>query len=263
MRLLLVFLTFFVATAVLGGIVIVAALLGVRDRPGGVFEWAPRTWTRLLVKAAGVRVVLHGEDQLRRGEARLFASNHVSWYDVFVLASVLPRYRFVAKAELFRIPVFGRAARAVGTIPIQRDNRKAAFGAYDEAAAGIREGSSVVVFPEGTRGRDYPLRPFKKGPFVLAIDAGVPIVPTVVYGTIAVQPRGSWRIRPGTVHVHFLEPVATGGLTYDDRDRLSRAVWSRMADAMRRLYGVESVPLAEPSVAERAAPTTSPLRSTI
>ena len=85
---------------------------------------------------------------------------------------MLPRYKFVAKAELFKVPIFGRAMRAAGMIEIQRDNRKAAFGAYDVAAERIRDGNSVVVFPEGTRGHAYPLRPFKKGPFVLAIAAG-------------------------------------------------------------------------------------------
>jgi 1-acyl-sn-glycerol-3-phosphate acyltransferase len=171
---------------------------------------------------------------------------------------VLPRYKFVAKAELFDIPIFGHGARAVGTIPIQRENRKAAFGAYDEAAKRIDGGSSVVVFPEGTRGHDYPLRPFKKGPFVLAAAAQVPVVPTLVYGTIAVQPRDSWRIRAGTVHVHFLEPVPTTGMTYEDRDRLSRLVWHRLADGLERLYGIHSTPPPSRGSEPLAAPTPSP-----
>jgi 1-acyl-sn-glycerol-3-phosphate acyltransferase len=258
MRLLLVFLAFVLATLVLGGIVLVAALIGVPDRPGGIYDWAPRTWTRILVKAAGVRVVVHDFERAAGG-ARVFASNHVSWYDVFALASVLPRYRFIAKAELFRIPIFGPAARAVGTIPIERQNRKSSFGSYDEAARQIRGGSSVVVFPEGTRGREYPLRPFKKGPFVLAIAAQAPLVPTVVHGSIAVQPRGSWRVRPGIVNVHFLEPVDTAGLTYEDRDRLSHLVWQRMADALHALYGVESVPPAPREEVAAPTPTTFPI----
>ena len=259
MRLVLALSTFCIVTPVIGGIALLAALLGVRDRQGGVYDWAPRTWARLILRAAGVRIVLPDAERAAPGEARLFASNHVSWFDVFVLGSVLPRYRFVAKAELFRIPIFGPAARAVGTIPIQRDNRKAAFGAYEEAARQIRAGSSVVVFPEGTRGSSYGLRPFKKGPFVLATAAGVPIVPTVVYGTIAVQPRDPWRACAGTVHVHFLAPVPTAGHTYEDRDFLSRLVWQRMADALRQLYGVESEPLApRVGAGPAASPTTTP-----
>jgi 1-acyl-sn-glycerol-3-phosphate acyltransferase len=240
MRLPFLLLTALISTPTLGGIVIVAALLGVRDRPGGVYDWAARTWTRLFCLVAGVRIVLHNPERMHVGSARVFASNHVSWFDVFVLATVLPFSKFVAKAELFRIPLFGRAARAVGTVPIERDNRKAAFGAYDEAAARIRGGSSVVVFPEGTRGADYRLRSFKKGPFVLAIAAQVPIVPTIVHGTVAVMPRGSWYISSARVDVHFLEPMPTTGLTYTDRDQVSREVWRRMADAFLTLYGVRS-----------------------
>ena len=240
MRLALVLLTFLVFTPTLGGVVVVASLLGIPDRPDGVYDRMARLWTRLLCAAAGVRVVLHDAHRMTVGNARVFAANHVSWYDVFVLASVLPFHKFVAKAELFRIPIFGRAARAVGTIPIERENRKAAFTAYDEAAGRIRGGSSVIVFPEGTRGSDYPLRPFKKGPFVLAIAAQAPIVPTIVHGTISVQARGSWRIRPGRVDVHFLEPVPTAGLGYEDRDQVSREVWNRMASAQETLYGVRS-----------------------
>lgn len=239
MRAVVVYLTFLIFTPLLGGLVILATLLGVEDRPGGVYDWATRTWTRLLVGAAGVRIVLHDAQRLTEG-ARVYASNHVSWYDVFVLASVIPHYKFVAKAELFRIPIFGPSARAVGTIPIERENRKAAFTSYAEAARRIRAGASVIVFPEGTRGREYAMRPFKKGPFVLAIASQAPVVPVVVHGTIAVQPRGSWLIRGGTVHVHFLEPVPTAGLGYEDRDRLSRDVWRRMSDALQTLYGVDS-----------------------
>lgn len=249
MRAVLALLCSAIFTPLLGGLVIAASLLGIEDREGGVYDWAARTWTRILVWAAGVRIVLHGAEQLERRQARVFAANHVSWYDVFVLASVLPRNKFVAKAELFRIPLFGPAARRAGTVPIERHNRKAAFNAYDEAAQQIRDGSSVIVFPEGTRGADYRLRSFKKGPFVLAISAQVPVVPMVVHGTIAVLPRGSWRARPARVDVHLLAPVETAGMTYEDRDRLARIVWTRMADALQEQYGVESTPESTPSVA--------------
>lgn len=254
MRTLLVFLVLIVATPVLGAIVIVASLLGVQDREGSLYDRMPRLWAGMIVRAAGVRIRLHNEERMRSGAPRIFVSNHVSWFDVLTLASVLPRYKFVGKAELFRIPIFGRAARAAGMIAIERENRKAAFESYRIAGEQIRAGASVVVFPEGTRGRDYALREFKKGPFVLAIAAGVPIVPVIVHGTIEVMPRDSFRIRAGVVDIHFLEPIDAAGLTYEDRNRLSRAVRDRMVDAMRSRYGVESVPsdvaAREPAVAE-------------
>lgn len=242
MRALLVGSTFLVFTPLFGAMVVAAALLGVRDRDGSIFDWAPRVWARLLLRAAGVRVHVHGADRMRQGEARIYVANHVSWYDVFALAAVLPRYKWIAKAELARIPIFGPAARAAGMIFIERDNRKAAFAQYDLAVRSIQDGASVIVCPEGTRGDTYALRAFKKGPFVLAVAAGVPVVPTIVHGTIAVHPRGSWRVRSGDVHVHFLEEIATVGLSYDQRDELSQATWERMAAELESRYGVVSTP---------------------
>jgi len=240
MRTILVFLTLIIMTPVFGLMVIIAALFGVKDREGSIYDHAPRWWARCLVWAAGIRVRLHNEERMRSGAPRIYVSNHISWFDVLTLAAVLPRYKFVGKAELFRIPLFGRAARAAGMIPIERENRKSAFESYRVAAERIRAGASVVVFPEGTRGRSYALRPFKKGPFVLAVAAGVPMVPTVVHGTLQVMSRDSFRVRAGVVDIHFLESVDTEGVTYDDRNRLSRAAWERMATAMHELYGVES-----------------------
>ena len=240
MRTILVFLTLVTMTPVFGLMVIVAALFGVKDREGSIYDNAPRWWAQCLVWAAGIRVRLHNEERMRSGEPRIYVSNHISWFDVLTLAAVLPRYKFVGKAELFRIPLFGRAARAAGMIPIERENRKSAFESYRVAAERIRAGASVVVFPEGTRGRTYALRQFKKGPFVLAVAAGVPMVPTIVHGSLEVMDRDSFRVRSGVIDIHFLESIDTAGLTYEDRNRLSRAAWDQMAGAMRDLYGVES-----------------------
>jgi 1-acyl-sn-glycerol-3-phosphate acyltransferase len=258
MRTLLVALTLAIFTPTLGTLVIMAGLLGVRDRPGRIFDWAPRLWCRMILRAAGVRIRLHNVERMRQDEPRIYVANHVSWFDIFTLALILPYYKFVAKAELFRIPIFGRAAKAAGMVSIERDNRKSAFASYDQAAAQIRRGASVVVFPEGTRGHSYPLRPFKKGPFVLATAARVPVVPCIVYGTLSIQEKGSFRIRAGDVDVHFLEPIVTSDMTYEDRDRLARETWRRMAEALEREYGVTS-PNAERYLAT-AVPSTSDLR---
>lgn len=240
MRALLVGLTFLLATPTLGGLVFLAAVMRLPDRDGSIFDWAPRVWARMLLWAGGVRLHLHNPERIGHGSARIYVSNHVSWYDVFALAGVLPRSKWIAKAELARIPIFGPAARAAGMIFIERNNRKAAFAQYEKAAESIRHGASVIVCPEGTRGERYELRPFKKGPFVLAVAAGVPIVPTIVYGTIAVHPKGAWRVRRGDVHVHFLEEIATAGHTYEERNELAQLTWDRMADAFREHYGIDS-----------------------
>jgi 1-acyl-sn-glycerol-3-phosphate acyltransferase len=239
-RTILTILTAMVVTLFLGTFVILAALVGVKDKPGGVYERIPRWWSASVLWAAGIKIRIHGWENSGGGQPRIFASNHVSWFDVPALAKILPRYKFVAKAELFKVPIFGAGMRAVGMIEIQRENRKAAFGAYEVAAERIKHGNSVVVFPEGTRGHDYPLRPFKKGPFVLAIAAGVPIVPIIVHGTIEIMRKGSLWAHPGRIDIHLLEPVSTSGVDYDHREALMVKVRDRMADAMREHYGVES-----------------------
>ncbi len=253
MRALVVGLTFLLCTPFFGSLVVLGALLRRPDRAGSVFDWAPRWWARCLLWAGGVRLQLHHPERIAHGEARIYVANHVSWYDVFALAAVLPRYKWIAKAELARIPIFGHAARAAGMIFIERNNRKAAFAQYDKAAESITEGASVIVCPEGTRGHDYALRPFKKGPFVLAIAAGVPIVPTIVHGTIEIHPKGSWRVRSGVVHLHFLEELPTAGMTHEQRNELSQRTWDRMADALRTEYGIESAAAPSPSPIPAAA----------
>lgn len=240
MRTLLVVLTLGVLTLILGLTVIVAELVRVPHGPDSVYERCARLWAHSLCRAAGVEVVVHNPERIEHDGPRIYASNHVSWFDIFALASILPHYTFIAKRELQRIPLFGRAARAVGVVFIDRLNRVAAFEAYGSAASQVQGGRSVVVCPEGTRGRSYALRPFKKGPFVFAITAAAPVVPTVVYGAREVQPRGSIRVRPGRVEISLLEPVPTAGLSYEDRHRVMQIVWERMATELRDRYGVES-----------------------
>ncbi len=240
MRTLLVFLAFLLATPTIGAAVIVAGLLRVRDRRGSIYDLGQRFWARAVLAAAGVKLVVHNAQLVRPDEAHVVVANHVSWFDVFALGAILPRYKFVAKAELERIPIFGRAARAAGTIFIERENHYAAVEGLEAASSFIRDGINLVMCPEGTRGDEYALRPFKKGPFVLAIAAGVPVVPAVVYGAREVQARGSLRIRSGTIHVHFLEPIATVGMTYADRDMLVRRARDSMAELLENEYNIRT-----------------------
>ncbi|MDB4900148.1 MAG: acyltransferase [Gemmatimonadetes bacterium] len=241
LRTLLAAVTLWFATIFLAPIAVLASVLGFHDEKGGaVQQWCMRTWARSLCLAAGAKVVVHGAEHIARDRGSVYASNHVSWFDVFAIASKLPHYTFVAKTELRRIPIFGWGAEGAGVVFLERENRKSAFQAYEKVAAKIKVGLDVIVFPEGTRGADYSLRPFKKGPFVLAIAAGAPVVPIVVYGAREVMAKGAWRIRPGTVHLHLLEPVPTTGYDYDHRHELMNVVRQRMADCLRDEYGVRS-----------------------
>lgn len=236
-RTVLTFAVLIVATPVIASMVIIAGVLGFTNRPGSIFDWAPRVWARLVLWGAGARVVIHG-DEYRRGSQHIFVGNHVSWFDVFAMAAHLRWFKFVAKAELFRIPLFGGAMRHAGMIAIERANQSAARTSIQRAGEAIRAGASVILFPEGTRGRSYAVRPFKKGAFVLAIETGAPIVPVAIHGTIRVQPKGSFVMRPGEIHLHFLPPIPTVGATYEDRDRLAQQSMQQIADCLRREYGV-------------------------
>jgi 1-acyl-sn-glycerol-3-phosphate acyltransferase len=201
-------------------------------------------WARLMTGAAGVKVVLHGEENLTAGGG-VYVCNHVSWFDVFAIASRLPSCTFVAKEELRKIWFLGRGAEAAGVVFLDRDNRKSAFESYRVAAQAVQEGRRIVVFPEGTRGLDYRLRQFKKGPFVLAIGSEEPLIPTVIYGAREVMGKGSFWIKSGTVHIHFLAPISTKGKTYDDRGEIMEAARQEMAELLEEQYGVKSPSPAE------------------
>jgi 1-acyl-sn-glycerol-3-phosphate acyltransferase len=167
----------------------------------------------------------------------VFISNHASFVDIWALLAVLPGSpRFVAKKEFMYFPIMGQAMRAMGHIAIDRARRSSAFASYDRAADSIRRGVSAVVFAEGTRSRTGKLQPFKKGPFVLAIAAQVPIVPVFCAGTFARMPKGSITPTPGIVELRFGPPIVTEGMVHDDRDELSR----RGREALLRLGAVEA-----------------------
>ena len=253
MRTVLAGITLWVMTILLAPTAALGHLLLPEQLERRLSQWCMRTWARSLCGAGGARVQVHGAEHISTGRGTVYASNHVSWFDIFALASVLPHYTFVAKAELRRIPIFGWGAEACGVVFLERENRSSAFEAYRSVAKKVSEGLNVVVCPEGTRGDSYALRPFKKGPFVLAIAAKAPVVPIVVYGTREIMPKGAFWVRSGVVHVHLLEPVETAGYDYEHRHDLIRSVSERMADTLLLTYGVVTPAHSRSAEVERSA----------
>ncbi len=203
------------------GRAVIAGLMGVKYRPGGVYDQAGRSWANGVLKVSGVEVRTRGFENVPLDSPVVFVANHQSLFDILAVTKVLlGRVRFVAKRELASIPLFGRALKAAGHIYIDRQKRHAAFEAYEQAAKEIKAGMCAVVFAEGTRSRTGELLPFKKGPFVLAIASQVPVIPLYCAHTFGILPKGSLRIRPHPVTLYFGEPIATAGMTYDDRGRL-------------------------------------------
>jgi 1-acyl-sn-glycerol-3-phosphate acyltransferase len=208
-----------------------------------VLPWKNVAWAfarlsaRNLARLCGVRVHVHGLEHVTGPGPYIFAPNHQSNFDIAALLGHLPgQNRFIAKKELFGEPVLGTVLRTMGMIPVDRDNPLEAIDLLNAAA---REGSSLIIFPEGTRSRDGQLLPFKKGPFIAAIHLKLPIVPVVCVGTSAVMPKGGYlAIVPGDVEIFIEPPIATEDLGYDDRtalrDRVRGIIATRMAQAEKR-----------------------------
>jgi 1-acyl-sn-glycerol-3-phosphate acyltransferase len=178
-------------------------------KDGDWYVTVTRRWARSVIWASGCPVMVHGREHIHPGVPQVAAANHISWFDVFALAAVIEEpYHFVAKKELQKIPIFGQALGRAGHIVIDRSHRERAIESLRAAGEKVRESRGVVViFPEGTRSRDGRLSPFKKGAFMLAAEARVAVVPTAVTGSFEIMRKGSWRIHPRTIHVHFLPPI--------------------------------------------------------
>jgi 1-acyl-sn-glycerol-3-phosphate acyltransferase len=162
-------------------------------------------------------------------------SNHQSSFDIFVLLAYLKvQFRWLAKAELFRIPLFGFAMKRAGYISIDRSNRRAAFKSLKTASEIIRGGVSVIIFPEGTRSLDGNIRPFKSGGFVIAVESGVPIVPVILHGTRSIMAKDRLRIEPGDVTVEIAEPIETADYTRKTRDDLLNKIREVICDRFEK-----------------------------
>jgi 1-acyl-sn-glycerol-3-phosphate acyltransferase len=221
-------------------IVIVTAILGT----AGIFSCLvvpsgdavisiARLWARILLALSRVRIVVKGREKIRSPGPYVFLSNHQSQFDILAAVVTLPvQFRIVAKQELFRIPIFGWVLRLSGFVGIDRSNREKAIQSLDRAAASIDRGRSLLIYAEGTRSPDGRLLPFKKGGFVLAIQAGVPIIPLTILGSREVLPKGSLRIRPGTITVQVGDPLDPGEFTVEQKGLLMARVRTAMETAL-------------------------------
>jgi 1-acyl-sn-glycerol-3-phosphate acyltransferase len=211
--------TLFITTIVLGFSAVAVAFITRRA------DWAhlvARLWGNINLWAAGVRVRVNGLDRIRPDHAYVYVANHQSWFDIFAILGRLPvQFRWLAKEELFKIFLLGPAMSAAGYIPINRRDRQMAFESVNEAALKVRRGTSVVVFPEGTRSPDGVLQDFKKGGIILAVKSQRPIVPISISGSHRVFPKGGgWKIEPGSILMTVGNPIATEGCTIKDRNQL-------------------------------------------
>lgn len=180
---------------------------------------------RLTLGLSGIRFRVEGREHVPAGRAVVFCANHQSNIDPPVLFEALhPRLHILYKAEIDRVPIFGRALRLGGFIPVDRRRKEASLKSIDAGAASIRSGNSFLIFPEGTRSKTADLLPFKKGGFIMAIRAGAPIVPVAIQGGRDAMRKGSAIIRPVVVSVRIGQPIETAGYGLNDRDLLIEQV---------------------------------------
>jgi len=219
-------------TTVLGTVGILFCIL----RPGGsALMPVARLWSRLVLKTYGVGFRPVYDPGFDPSRAYVYVANHQSQFDIPALVlSMHSDFRMVAKRGLLYIPIFGWALWLAGFIFIERSDRDKAIRRLDRTLSTIRRGTSVVVFVEGTRSPDGHLLPFKKGGFILAMKAGVPIVPVSIRGGYEVLPKGSLRVRPGTIHVIFGAPIPTSEYSPESpsKDDLIATVRERIATGL-------------------------------
>ena len=182
-------------------------------------------WAKMLLRLTSIRVNVIGRENVLMNRPQIFMANHQSDFDILIVLAHIPgQFRWIVKKELFKIPIFGKAMKSAGYIEIDRQNHEKAMKSLEEAAQKIREGKSVMTFPEGTRSKDGTIKPFKQGMFHLAIQAGVPIVPISIIGAHEILPKRSLKIKPGRITMVIGRPVDVSGYTIETRSELIERV---------------------------------------
>ena len=208
-----------------------AILLAPFNPSGNLAHWFARWWSHALLQLARIPVQIHGLEHIPSDRSCVLASNHASAADIPILFGNLPfQFRVIAKDSLFHIPILGWCMRLAGYISIDRSSPKKAMRSLKRAAQKLRSGFPVLVFPEGTRSRTGALQPFNKGAFLVAIEAGVPVVPVAILGSFDILVRGSIRVRHGIrISIVIGPPIDTQGYIRKDRGRLAEEAQAAVA----------------------------------
>jgi 1-acyl-sn-glycerol-3-phosphate acyltransferase len=227
-----------VLTLVLAGLATLAAtpafvIVASRNPASPTMDRIAAMWAKVWLLGLGLRPEVEFDVPIPAGGSYLVVGNHQSNLDPMCHYLAFPSpLRFLAKKELYSVPVFGSAIRATGMIEVDRSNpSKESINA--QVAETVDRGRSIIVYPEGRRTTTGELGPFKKGAFVIAIQTGLPVVPVATQGTYAIWRPGSKLMHPGPVHLHFGEPIPTAGMTLDDVESLKERAREWIENALR------------------------------
>ena len=195
-------------------------------------------WGAWSLALFGVSLNITGKENIPAGNC-LFLFNHASFFDIFAMYAAYPHFRFGAKIELFAIPLFGMAMTKMGALPIARQNRHEVMKVYEVATQRAAAGEKFALSPEGGRSYEEKLLPFKAGPFLFAINAGMPIVPVVVRGAKDVLGKGgilpNWNRWSSVIHVDFLPMVSVSGKTDENKKELQQTVFQMMNERLQKI----------------------------
>ncbi len=202
------------------------------SRNPAALYWGGVKGVMFFVRSVGVRVKVSGRERIPSG-ACLFVANHTSSADAPAVVGAIPRrIAILLKKSLFAYPIVGQAFTLARFVPVERGDHDSAIASLEKATEAMKGGQSFLIYPEGTRSPDGRLQEFKRGAVVMAIKAGVPIVPMVCAGAQKVMEKKSLVIRPGVITVEFLEPIDASAYTFEQRDELNKRVRAAMAAAL-------------------------------
>lgn len=230
------FLVFLILNTLVLGILVIA--ISLIDSRGNLVHYVGKFWSLLNLHLTGTRLTLRGGEKIEEGRPYIVMSNHQSLLDVWALIGRIPlQIRWIVKIELRKIPVFGYALERMGHIYIDRGDHENAYRGLDVAADRIRGGTSVIIFPEGTRSGDGRLLRFKRGGSYIAIKSGVSILPVTVNGGRFALPKGTMALLPGKMEIIIGDPIDPRSYGIEDQERLMGSVKSAIENNLDLEYG--------------------------
>ena len=208
------------------------------DKTGNTVHYIGKFWSLLNIFLSGTRLTIRGKEKINTNLTYIVMSNHQSLFDVWALIGKIPlQIRWIVKAEIRKIPIFGYTLERMGHIYVDRKKRAAAYISLETAAGKIKNGTSVIIFPEGTRSNDGHLLKFRMGGIIMALKSGVPILPVTVNGSRFVLPKNTLALMPGKIEVVVGDVIDAGTYDENNKNELMEKIRSAIHENLDLEYG--------------------------